>query len=394
MIGAGVFTVWGPAASIAGPGLLPALLVAGLVATANALSSAQLAACHPESGGTYVFARERLGPAAGHLAGWGFVVGKTASCAAMALAVGAYLWPGQARATAVVAIGAVVVVNLLGITRTVAVTRVFLAVSTSTLAVVIAAGAASGQFSAVRLDPAGAAPLDVLRAAGLMFFAFAGYARLATLGEEVIDPRRTIPRAVPTALGLVLLLYAVVGVVTVGVVPIEVLSTTDAPLTEVLDQAGWEGLRPLVRLGAGIAALGVLLSLLAGVSRTALAMARRGELPGVLTRVGSRHGTPWTAQVAVGVAAAVLVTVLALRSALAVSGVGVLVYYALTNAAALRLGPLERRWPRWVAVGGLGGCCALVLALPTGALVGGLIVLGSGAVVRVLQHRYRTGPLP
>jgi APA family basic amino acid/polyamine antiporter len=94
------------------------------------------------------------------------------------------------------------------------------------------------------------------------------------------------------------------------------------------------------------------------------------------------------------VAAAVLVTALALRSALAVSGVGVLVYYALTNAAALRLGPSERRWPRWVAVGGLGGCCVLVITLPTGALVGGLIVLASGAVVRVLQHRYRTGPLP
>lgn len=394
MIGAGVFTVWGPAAAIAGPGLLPALLVAGLVATANALSSAQLAACHPESGGTYVYARERLGPAAGHLAGWGFVVGKTASCAAMALAAGAYLWPGQARATAVIVIAAVVVVNLLGITRTVAVTRVLLVVSTSALAFVIAAGASSGQFTVARLDPAGAAPLEVLRAAGLMFFAFAGYARLATLGEEVIDPRRTIPRAVPLALGLVLLLYAVVGVVTVGVVPMEALSTTDAPLTEVLDQAGWDGLRPLVRLGAGIAVLGVLLSLLAGVSRTALAMARRGELPSVLTRVDDRRGTPWTAQLAVGVAAAVLVTALALRSALAVSGVGVLVYYALTNAAALRLGPSERRWPRWVAVGGLGGCCVLVITLPTGALVGGLIVLASGAVVRVLQHRYRTGPLP
>jgi basic amino acid/polyamine antiporter, APA family len=394
MIGAGVFTVWAPAAVIAGSGLLYALVIAGLVATANALSSAQLAAVHPESGGTYVYARERLGATAGHLAGWGFVVGKTASCAAMALAVGAYLWPQYERLAGVLAVVGIVIVNLFGITRTVALTRVLLAISLTTLTLVVIAGVGSANLQWDRLDPSGASPVEVLRAAGLMFFAFAGYARLATLGEEVIEPQRTIPRAVPMALGLVLVLYAVIGVVTLGAVPLDRLTTTDAPLAEVVAVAGWDPLRPLVRVGAGIAALGVLLSLIAGVSRTALAMARRRDLPPVLATVDTRRGTPWVAEVAVGAAAIVLVVTVALRSALAISGVGVLVYYALTNASALRLSPAERRWPAWIAVAGLIGCCVLVLSLPTGALIGGLITLAGGLIVRFAQRRFTRGALP
>lgn len=386
MIGAGVFTVWAPAALIAGNGLLLALVLAGGVATANALSSAQLAALHPESGGTYVYARERLGPVAGHAAGWSFVVGKTASCAAMALAVGAYVWPSQERAVGVGAVVIIVGVNLLGITRTVAVTRVLLVVSSSTLAVIVIAGATAPTFDWSRLDPSGASALEVLRAAGLMFFAFAGYARLATLGEEVREPERTIPRAVPLALGLVLVVYAVVGAVTMGAVPLERLAATDAPLAEVISLAGWDLAAPLVRVGAAVAAAGVLLSLVAGVSRTVLAMARRRELPGILASIDTRRSTPWVAEVVVGAAAVVLVCTVALRSALAISGVGVLVYYALTHASALALTSVERRWPRWIAVVGLIGCCALVLALPTQALIGGLITLAVGMVLRVVQQ--------
>src|SRR6056297_140098 len=129
MIGAGVFAAWGPASEAAGTGLIIGLAIAGVVAFCNATSSAQLAAVHPESGGTYVYARHRIGPAWGHLAGWGFVVGKTASCVAMALTVGAYLWPDQARAVGVAAVIGIVIMNLGGLSRTVAVTRVLLAVS-------------------------------------------------------------------------------------------------------------------------------------------------------------------------------------------------------------------------------------------------------------------------
>ncbi|MGB1724113.1 MAG: APC family permease, partial [Ilumatobacteraceae bacterium] len=210
MLGAGVFAVWGPASEAAGSWLLLGLLIAGIVALCNATSSAQLAARHPESGGTYVYAREEIGPFWGHVAGWGFVVGKTASCAAMALTVGAYAMPGHHRVIANLAVLAVFGVNIGGLTRTVRVTRWLLLVTASTLALVVIASTGAPREVVDWSDPGLSVP-GVLRSAGLIFFAFAGYARVATLGEEVRDPSRTIPRAIPRALGLVLVIYAIVA---------------------------------------------------------------------------------------------------------------------------------------------------------------------------------------
>ncbi len=386
MIGAGVFAAWAPAAGAAGTGLLIGLALAAAVALANATSSAQLAAIHPESGGTYVYGRRQLGPAWGHLAGWGFVVGKTASCAAMALTVGAYLWPERERAVAVLAVAAIAAVNLGGLSRTVAVTRVLLAVSLTALGLVVVAGWSGGEADLGRLTPIEAGPLDILRSAGFLFFAFAGYARIATLGEEVRDPARTIPRAVPLALGAVLVVYVTIGVTALARVDADALASTDAPLRLVLaDGAG--PLAAVVRIGAGIAALGVLLNLIPGVSRVGLAMARNRELPTWFAHVDGARSLPLRAELTVTAIVVVLVLVLDLRSAIAVSGVAVLTYYAITNAAALTLGAAERRWPRWIAVGGLLGCVVLVAALPPAALAGGLAVLASGVAVRLVASR-------
>ena len=238
-----------------------------IVAFCNATSSAQLAARYPESGGTYVYGRRRLGPAWGHLAGWGFVVGKTASCAAMALTIGAYLWPAHDRVVAVVAVAAITAVNIGGLERTVAVTRLLLVASVGALAVVVAAGWSSPSADLGRLTPIDADLLDVLRSAGFLFFAFAGYARIATLGEEVRDPERTIPRAIPLALAAVLVVYTIVGITALAVVPADELAATSAPLQAVVDAGGF-GVGPVVRIGAAIAAVGVLLNLIPGVSRT------------------------------------------------------------------------------------------------------------------------------
>lgn len=371
MVGAGVFVVWAPAAQAAGTGLLIALVIAAAVAFANATSSAQLAAAHPESGGTYVYGRRQLSPLWGAVAGWGFVIGKTASCAAMALAVGAYLWPQQERGVALVSTAVIVGVNLLGVSRTVAVTRVLLAVALVALGVVVVSGITADQADLGRLTPIDTRVPGILEAAGLLFFAFAGYARIATLGEEVRDPEVTIPTAIPRALGGVLALYAVVGVVTLAVVPLDSLAATDAPLQLVVDTGRWDGLAPVVRLGAGIASLGVLLNLMLGISRTVLAMARTGDLPSALAHVDERHSVPRRAELLVGVAVVVLVLLVELRDALAVSGVAVLTYYAITNAAALTLGPERRRWPRWLAVFGVAGCVLLVASLPPVAIASG-----------------------
>ena len=383
MIGAGVFAAWAPAAEAAGTGLIVGLAVAAAVALANATSSAQLAALHPESGGTYVYGRRRLGPGWGHLAGWGFVVGKTASSAAMALTVGAYLWPERARLVAVLAVLGIAAVNIGGLSRTVAVTRVLLAVSLTALAVVVIGGWTGGEAELGRLTPLDADPVGVLRSAGFLFFAFAGYARIATLGEEVQEPERTIPLAIPLALGAVLVVYAVVGLTALATTEPEALAATDAPLRPVLG-ADRGVAAAVVRVGAGIAALGVLLNLIPGVSRVVLAMARNRELPPWLAHIDGERSLPLRAELTVTAVIVAVVALTDLRNAIALSGVAVLTYYAVTNAAALTLPPEQRRWPRPLAAGGLVGCLVLIAALPGPAVAIGAGVLAVGVAVRWL----------
>jgi basic amino acid/polyamine antiporter, APA family len=394
MIGAGVFAAWSPAAQAAGTGLLIGLVIAGIVAFCNAASSAQLAAIHPESGGTYVYGRRQLGPFWGHLAGWGFVVGKTASCAAMALTVGAYLWPEQDRFVAVAAVVAITAVNIGGLSRTVFVTRILLTVSMLALVAVVVGGWTSSDASLDRLTPVDAGWLDILQSAGFLFFAFAGYARIATLGEEVRDPATTIPRAIPLALAAVLAVYVVVGVTALAVVPATDLAGTSAPLQLVVAAGRLDALGPLVDVGAGIAALGVLLNLIPGVSRTTLAMARERELPGWFAHVHPGRSLPLRAELTVALVVVVLVVVLDLRSAIGISGVAVLTYYAVTNAAALTLRPEQRRWSPVIAVVGLVGCVVLVAALPLTAVLTGTITLAIGVIVRLLTPRRRGDTAP
>ncbi|MCI4063038.1 APC family permease [Micromonospora sp. R77] len=388
MLGAGVFVVFAPAAAAAGgAGVLVALALAGFIAWCNATSSARLAARYPESGGTYVYGRERLHPFAGFVAGWGFVVGKTASCAAMALTIGAYLWPGRARLVAVVAVVAVTAVNLRGIGKTAMATCALVAVVLSVLTLVAVTGAP--HVAVDRLDGlAGTGIRGVLTAAGLLFFAFAGYARIATLGEEVRDPARTIPRAVPLALGTVLAIYLVLAVVALGVLGEDRLAASTAPLADVVTAAGLPGLAWVVRAGATVAVTGVLLSLLAGVGRTTLAMARRRDLPHGLAAVHPRYGVPHRAEVAVAAVVVVVVALGDVRSAIGFSSCTVLVYYAIANASALTLGrePGRRTPVQLLAALGLVGCLVLAVSLPTASVLAGFGVLALGAAGYALRH--------
>ncbi|HWN28303.1 MAG TPA: APC family permease, partial [Actinomycetospora sp.] len=289
MIGAGVFSAFAPAAAVAGAGLLIGLAIAAAVAYCNATASAQLAAQYPVSGGTYVYGRERLGDWWGFLAGWGFVIGKTASCAAMALTFAAYAVPASwQRPMAVAAVVALAAVNYRGVTRTARLTRVIVTVVLLALAVAIIAGLTGGTPDTAGLfaDPSeGPSPYEVLQSAGLLFFAFAGYARIATMGEEVRDPRRTIPRAIVTALVIAVAVYAVVAVTLLLVLGPSRLATSRAPLADVVAVGGWARAVPVVAVGGSAAALGALLALIAGVGRTTLAMARRADLPPWLAAV-------------------------------------------------------------------------------------------------------------
>jgi APA family basic amino acid/polyamine antiporter len=390
MLGAGVFAAFAPAAAAAGSLLLVGLLVAAAVAYCNATSSAQLAAQFPSSGGSYLYGRRMLGPGWGFLAGWGFVVGKTASCAAMALTVAAYAVPGPwQRPVAVAVVLALTAVNYRGITRTARLTRILVVAVLVALVAVVLAGI--GRVDPIRL---GEAPTQgwygVLQSAGLLFFAFAGYARIATLGEEVRNPARTIPRAVQLSLGLTVLLYAAVAGTALLVLGPTALAASAAPLVDVARAADWPGLVPLVRVGAVAAALGALLALIAGVGRTGLAMAREGDLPRWLAAVHPHYQVPHRAQVAVGLVVCVLVLVSDLRGVIGFSSVGVLVYYLVANLSARGQRGRHRRFPRVLQDVGAAGCVLLVVTLPWTSVLAGALVLAIGSVLRALGRRRTT----
>jgi basic amino acid/polyamine antiporter, APA family len=388
MIGAGVFSAFAPAAGAAGSGLLIGLALAAAVAYCNAVASAQLAAQYPTSGGTYVYGRERLGEWWGFVAGWGFVVGKIASCAAMALTFASYAVGGSEWAVRVVALAAVLALtaaNYCGISRTAEVARVLVALSIAALLVVVSTIAVDHDqgYGREGLTSWGTGGLyGVLQAAGLLFFAFAGYARIATLGEEVREPARTIPRAIPIALGITIGIYVLVGIAALVALGPHALAASTKPLSDAVDAVGAAWAVPVVRIGAAVASLGALLALVAGVGRTGLAMARNRDLPRWLDSVHPRYRVPDHAELAVAAVVSVLVLTTDLRGAIGFSSFGVLTYYAIANASAYTQDTAHRRWPRALNVAGLIGCAVLVVTLPWTAVAAGLAVFAVGIAGR------------
>ncbi|MGI9587476.1 MAG: APC family permease [Dietzia maris] len=420
MVGAGVFVAFAPAAARAGSLVWVSLAVAAVVAVCNALSSARLAAQFPSAGGTYVYGRELLGPLPGFLAGWGFVVGKTASCAAMALTAGLYLWPGHAGLVAAAAVLALTILSVLGVQRTAAASKALVGIVLAVLAVFVAMAWVTGPASAgpVASPPAvdgeawPARVLGVLGGAGFCFFAFAGYARIATLGEEVREPARTIPHAVVVAITVVIGVYAAVLAATVHLLGVGGVAASAAPVLDAAAQIGGAGgggagdggagdgresggggvLPSVVRVAAGIAALGALLGGVLGVSRTALAMARDRHLPAPLAAVHPTTRTPYVAELCVGVLVAAIVLVADVRQAIGFSSFAVLIYYLVANTAALRLDRRRRGLPAWVPVLGAIGCVVVAGSLPWQSVIGGVVVFVVGGAVYAVTRRRAVPP--
>ncbi|MFS2280241.1 amino acid permease [Microbacterium sp. OR21] len=386
MIGAGVFAVWSPALGVAGSGILIALAIAALVAFCNATSSAQLAAVHPVAGGTYAYARAEIGPWTGFIAGWCFVIGKIASCAAMAMTFAAYAAPEGWRTTvAVLAVATLATVNCFGVTRTARLTRILVVVSLLGLAAVVASGFAAAPTAAPAPLPDGTA-YGVLQGAGLLFFAFAGYARIATMGEEVIDPARTIPRAIVLALGGAVVVYTLVAVTVMLTLGADAVGSPH-PLADVAATTGWEWANPVVRVAAATASLGALLALITGIGRTTLAMAREGDLPRFLSAIDARWQVPQRAEIVVAMVVIAIVLLTDLRGAIGFSSFGVLLYYLIANASAFRQRADVRRYPRALQVVGAFGCLVLVSTLPVVASLIGTGVVLAGVGYRMLRLR-------
>lgn len=390
MIGAGLFAAFAPAAAAAGAGLVIGLVIAAVVAYCNATSSAQLAAQYPTSGGTYVYGRERLGEWQGFLAGWSFIVGKTASCAAMALTFASYTAPaGWQKPVAIAAILGLAAVNYFGVTRTATLTKAIVTIVIAALVVVVAVGLSAGAPRAESIGPELLTHgwYGILQSAGLLFFAFAGYARIATMGEEVKDPQRTIPRAIIIALFIVFAVYAIIAVMTLVTIGPVQLATSTAPLADVVREAGSAWAAPIVTIGAAAASLGALLALIAGIGRTSLAMARNGDLPHFLSAVHSRYQVPHRAEIALAIIVSVIVIFSDLRGAIGFSSFGVLLYYFIANLSAYTQVGAHRRYPRGLQIFGAAACLVLVATLPPTSVLIGIAVLLIGVGYRLVQRR-------
>lgn len=404
IVGTGVFVSIGVAAGITGPSVVLAIAIGAAVATFNGLSSAQLAAAHPVSGGTYEYGYRFLGPRLGFTAGWTFLLAKSASAATAALGFAGYALGAfgiEARAPlvplALALVAALTGVVLAGIRRSNATNVTIVAITLASLAFFVLAGlptllerGGAGFVPFFDPEPGRSGVSALLYASALMFVAYTGYGRIATLGEEVRAPEVTIPRAIVTALVVVMALYvavAVVGVGTTGAVALADVGARTAPLEAAAAGFGVPGAPQVLAVGAVTAMVGVLLNLILGLSRVLLAMGRRGDVPRLFARVNDAGTTPVPAVLAVGVLIAGLALLGDVRTTWSFSAFTVLVYYAITNLAALRLPAEARRWPRWVSGAGLASCLALAFFVEPAIWGVGLALIAAGLAWHAARER-------
>jgi APA family basic amino acid/polyamine antiporter len=376
MLGAGVFVVFGPASELAGSLLLVSILLAALVAYLNAASIVQLAAVVTRSGGAYAYGRHYLGNAWGFLAGMSFLVGKIGSAAAIALVFATYLTPGFEMLTAVLAVVVMAAINIAGINRTAFGSKVLATITLSFLTVLILAGLVAEPAEGTMT--AGGFP-GVLTAASLFFFAFAGYARVATLGGEVRDSEKSVPSAIRISLAIVLVTYLALALVLM----LKLGPSVAGSLTPIADLAGValgiEG--SVVAVFAAVATLGSLLALLAGMSRTASEMASDAELPKVLSKK-LKNGSPALAEVIISLLVILLVVTGSIILTIGLSSFAILSYYAIANLAAYRQPRSETQKAKWLNLVGLGLCVLLGLSVPFGGLLLGATVLTVALILR------------
>ncbi len=406
MVGTGVFVSIGIAAGVAGPSLIAATLLAALVATANGLSSAQLAAAHPVSGGTYEYGYLWLSPAFGFAAGWMFLLAKSASAATAALGFGGYFLDmagfqsaGWRVATGVIATLAITAFVAGGIRRSNRGNAVIVGLTLGALLALVAfsipivVSQGLDNFSPFLPERAAGSGgyAALLHGAALMFVAFTGYGRIATLAEEVRDPGRIIPPAVIVTMGIVTVLYLGVAFAGVGVLGATEFglsaARTAAPLEALAAALGVGWLPLVIALAAITAMLGVLLNLVLGLSRVLLAMARRGDAPALFRRIGHAKSSPVRAVWACGLGVAALALIGDVRTTWSFSAFTVLLYYGITNMAALRLPPEKRLFQRWIPAFGLVGCLGLAFWVESTIWIVGSALLALGLAGHVIRHR-------
>lgn len=390
IIGAGIFVVTGVAAGISGPAFLIGLLIAGSIATCNALSSAQLAAQFPFSGGTYDYGNRLLNPLFGFSAGWMFLISKLSAGSIVAIGFGSYFFQltglGSPILLALCAIAFLTIANLLGIKKAGKLNLIIVSFTILTLLYLVISGIpeiSSGNFRPF-------APLGisgVAEATALLFFAFTGYARIATLAEEVKDPKVTIPKAINITIVSAILLYGLVSVTAIGVIGYEAMAQSTSPLQLVADKLQTPFIQTIIALGACTAMLGVLLSQILGISRMFFAMSRNNDFFPIFHSLSNKQKVPVIAILFTSIIITLLTYFGTFTFVLASAAFTILLYYSITNIAALKQAKKDQLYPNWVPVLGLAGCLAMALSLNSDVIFSGIVLLVTGFLFRWILHR-------
>jgi len=386
MIGAGIFVVSGIGARIAGSAVILAFIIAAVVALFNALSSAELAAAIPREGGTYEYARRLLSPKIGFVTGWLFISSKMLESATVALAFGFYatlFLPHDPRVFALAAVVVMAAINIAGIRASTEASKVMVVIKVGVLAVFASLG--MGAVRAANFEPFAPAGLQsVLEASAIIFFAYTGYARIATLGEEVKKPEKTIPKAILTSLVITAFIYVVVTTVGIGLVGVERFGGSDSPIATAAAALGSPVLVGAVTFGAGVATFSVLLSDLLSSSRTVFAMARNGDFPRFLSKM--RNINPINSVMATSAIVIVLALTGSLVQVAALTSLTILIYYAVTNISALKLQPEKRLFPKAVPAAGLISCLGLMVFLPLEQWIWTALLLVLGMIYAIARR--------
>lgn len=390
IIGAGIFVFTGVAAGVAGPAFLVGLIFAGIIAAFNGLSSAQLAAVYPHSGGTYEYGYRLLNPSLGFSAGWMFLVSKLSAAGVVAIGFGSYFYQlvpvFSTLAMSIIAVVFLTAANYFGIKKSGMINLFIVSAMLISLLYLVFSG-----IPAVKTEncepfaPFGVS--DVAEASALLFFAFTGYARIATLAEEVGEPEKTIPRAVIITIVSAIVLYAAVSVVAVGVTGAEGMAGSKSPLQEVAEALRKPAINTVITVGASTAMFEVLLSQILGISRMMLAMGRRHDLPPFFELVHPRYRVPHLGILMTGVIILILTLAGSFEFIVRAATFTILLYYSITNISALKQPRTEQIYGKTIPALGLAGCIAMSVSLPLYVILSGIGLLMAGFVVRLLFHR-------
>lgn len=390
IIGAGIFVVTGIAAGVSGPAFLIGLLVAGFISAFKGLSSAQLAAIYPDSGGTYEYGYKLINPVFGFSAGWMFLISKLAAGGVVAIGFGSYFYQlvpiGSPLTLSVTAVVFLTIINCFGIKKAGLLNLVIVTVTIISLLYLVFSGLP-------KVNPDNFKPfapfgiLGIAEAAALLFFAFTGYARIATLAEEVVEPKKKIPKAIIITIITSILLYAAVSVVAIGVIGAENMADSKSPLQIAAKSLTTPAINTVIIIGASTAMLGVLLSQILGISRMMLAMGRRNDLPPSFQTIHNRYRVPHLGIVITGLIILLLTIFGTFEFVVRAATFTILLYYSITNIAALKQPRKEQIYGRIIPICGLIGCLTMSVSLPFNVIISGIGLLIIGFMIRFLFHK-------